>query len=119
MIRRIFAAALLAMLTLSAHAATVYVEEYAIANYVLMQAASAPSLGHTTVAIGGSSVQSAAFLTTKTGLLLIRVVADSTCSIQIGTTNPTATATSARFAAGVPEYFVVNSGDKLAVITNN
>lgn len=111
--------ALCALIAINAHAATVYVEEFAIANYVLMQAATAPSIGHTTVAIGGSSTQSTAFPTTSTGLLLIRIEADSTCSIQVGGANPTATATSARFAAGVPEYFVVHSGDKLAVITNN
>ena len=97
------------LMTAQCFAATVYIEEYSdsipITRY---QAAVAP-------AIGGSSAQSAAF---GTNTRLIRVHADSICSIEIGGTNPTATTTSARFVAGQTEYFLVTAGDKLAVITN-
>ena len=67
-----------------------------------------------TVAIGGSSAQSSAFNVTTN---LIRVHVDAICSINIGS-NPTATTTTARLAANQTEYFTVNPGDKLAVITN-
>lgn len=97
------------------HAATVYIEEFARNTNVQYQSGYMPSLTHQTVVIGGSSTQSAAF---STGTYLIRVEVDATCSIQIGTTNPTATTTSMRFVAGQTEYFLVQPGDKLAVITN-
>lgn len=100
-----------------ANAATVYIEEYGQFRLpVYWQAAQTPGLAKQTVAISGSSTQSAAF---GQFTVLIRVHADSICSIEIGGTNPTATATSARFIAGQTEYFLVNAGDKLAVITNN
>lgn len=67
-----------------------------------------------TVAIGGASAQSAAFNAATT---LVRIHADSVCSILFGL-NPTATATSARLAAGQTEYFGVYPGTKVAVITN-
>lgn len=101
-------------------AATVYIEEFANQpapqSTVLWQAAKAPGITKQTVAIGGSSTQSAAFTSSTT---LIRVHTDAICSIEIGGTNPTATVTSMRFAANQTEYFVVNPGAKLAVITNN
>lgn len=104
------------LLTANCLAATVYVEEYTdnlpVARY---QAAVAPGVVKQIVAIGGSSTQSSAFGSTTR---LIRVHADSVCSIEIGGTNPTATVTSARFIAGQTEYFLVSPGDKLAVITN-
>lgn len=73
-----------------------------------------------TVAIGAGSVQSAAF-NAKTRF--IRVHTDAICSILVGT-NPTATATSGRMAAGQTEYRDVVDGIKsgtafkIAVITN-
>jgi hypothetical protein len=42
---------------------------------------------------------------------------DAICSISFGS-NPTATATKARMAAGQTEYYAVNASDKVAVITN-
>lgn len=68
----------------------------------------------TPVAIGGASVQSAAF---NADTRIIRVHTDAVCSIAFGT-NPTATANSMRLAGNQTEYFAVRAGDKLAVITN-
>lgn len=97
--------------------ATLYVTEFqyiaSMGGYV--QAAQAPPVATNNVAIGGASVQSAAF---NANTKLIRVHADSTCSIEIGGTNPTATTSSMRMAAGTTEYFGVVSGAKLAVIAN-
>lgn len=119
MIRAIFAVLTL-LWVLPIQAATLYIEEFANQPTpqatVIWQAAKTPGLAKQTVAIGGSSAQSAAFTSSTT---LIRIESDATCSVEIGTPNPTATATSMRVAAGVPEYFVVNPGDKIAVITNN
>lgn len=108
--------AILALPSLS-FATTVYIEEYSYPTPVTVyyQAASTPGVAKQTVAITASSVQSAAFSSVTR---LIRVQADSICSIEIGT-SPTATATSARLTAGQTEYFIVNPGDKLAVIVNN
>lgn len=71
-------------------------------------------VSQTPVAIGGSSVQSAAF---NADTRYIRVHTDAVCSIAFGT-NPTATANSMRLAANQTEYFAVVPGQKLAVITN-
>lgn len=72
-----------------------------------------PALANNPVAIGAGSVQSAAF---SSGTKLIRVHADAACRVEVGA-NPTAGATSKRIAANGTEYFGVNPGDKLAVIT--
>lgn len=99
-----------------ASAATVYIEEFQRNSNVTYQAALAvPGVAKQTVAITGSSVQSAAF---NAATMIIRVHADAICSIEIGGASPTATTTSMRFIAGQTEYFLVNPGDKLAVITN-
>lgn len=96
-------------------AATLYVTEFAAAPPVSVyyQAARAPALANQTVAVGGGSLQSAAFGVT-TGL--VRVHCDIICNVNVGGTNPTATVTSMRLAAGQTEYFVVQAGDKVAVI---
>lgn len=75
----------------------------------------APAVAEQTVAIGGASAQSAAF---NAATKIIRVHTDAICSIKVGGTNPTATATTMRMAAGQVEYFGVAPGDKIAVITN-
>jgi hypothetical protein len=118
MLRRFALAAALLLATFPTWAATLYISEYGAPTFTpyAYQAAQTPELTHQIVAIGGSSVQSAAFSANTT---LIRVHTDAICSVQIGGTNPTATATSARFIAGQTEYFIVHPGDKLAVITNN
>lgn len=74
-----------------------------------------PVLANQVVAIGATSVQSAAF-NAKTKF--VRIAADAVCSVAFGN-NPTADANSKRIAANVPgEIFGVRPGDKLAVITN-
>lgn len=107
--------ALLSMAALSANAATLYLTEFVGAppNSVYYQAAKTPFAASQTVAVGVSSAQSSAFGST-TGL--IRVHCDVVCNVSIGGTNPTATTSLMRMAAGATEYFVVKPGDKLAVI---
>jgi len=97
--------------------AVLYIAEYANPPFFqgsYFQAPKDPPLAEQTVAIGAGSVQSNAF-NAKTRL--IRVHTDAICSISIDS-NPTATATKARMAAGQTEYHAVNPGDKIAVITN-
>lgn len=69
-----------------------------------------------TVAIGGSSAQSTAL---KNNTQLVRLRTDAICSVAVGT-NPTATTSNARMAAGQESWFAVgpNSGFKVAVISN-
>lgn len=62
-----------------------------------------------------TSTQSAAFAATTR---FIRIHTDSICSIAYGS-NPTATTANFRMAAGQTEYFGVNPGDKIAVISNS
>ena len=73
-----------------------------------------PPVTTQTVDIGGTSTQSAAF---NASTKVIRVHTDVICSFEVAT-NPTATANSARMAAGQTEYLSVIPGDKIAVITN-
>lgn len=74
----------------------------------------APGILQQTVAIAGGSAQSAKF---NAATNYIRVHVDAICSINIGT-NPTATTSTARLAQNQTEYFGVNPGDQLAVISN-
>jgi hypothetical protein len=103
--------------------AVLYITEYA----QLMPAAAPggvgqvpmePPIAEQTVSIAAGSAQSAAF-NAKTRL--VRLHTDAICSIEFGT-NPTASATTARMAAGQTEYHGVpnNTGTplKVAVITN-
>lgn len=99
--------------------ATLYVTEYADSAQTVRgaaQIAQSPALAGQTVAIGGSSTQSAAFNALTT---FIRVHTDAICSIAIST-NPTATTTAKRMAADQTEYFGVPVGQsyKIAVISN-
>lgn len=73
-----------------------------------------PRVAAQTVAIGGGSLQSAAF-NAKTRF--IEVHADAICSFKIGE-NPTAVTTEGRMAAGDTRYYGVIPGHKIAVITN-
>lgn len=73
-----------------------------------------PPLVEQTVAIGGTSAQSAAF---NANTKFIRVHADVVCSRLLGA-NPVATLDNARMAAGATEYVGVEPGDKIAVIAN-
>jgi len=95
--------------------ATLYVEELATMGlYGAAQIAARPGVAAQTVAIGGSSTQSSAF---NAQTKFIRVHTDAICSIAIGS-NPTATTSNCRLAADQTEYFGVQPGDKIAVISN-
>lgn len=96
-----------------AKADTLYLTEYEGAAPVTYQAALTPPLASSTVAISASSAQSAAF---QGRTKLVRVQCDVVCNVQVGGTNPTATASSARLVAGQTEYFAVRPGHKVAVI---
>lgn len=98
--------------------ATLYIAEFTesafgqIAGHAPV--AALPAVTEQTVAISGASAQSSAF---GNQTEIIRVHTDTTCSILVGT-NPTATAAKLRMVADQTEYFAVQPGDKIAVITN-
>lgn len=64
------------------------------------------------VTIGAASAQSTAF---GAGVFDVRVVATVACYVRVDT-NPTAVTTDTYLPAGVPEYFRVSPGQKMAVI---
>jgi hypothetical protein len=81
-----------------------------------VQIAAQPSLvDQTPVVIGAGANSSAAF---GAATRFIRVHTDVICSILISTVGTAATANNARMAANQTEYFKVNAGDSLSVITN-
>lgn len=97
--------------------AKVYISEYTrmpTDTRVPVPAGAEPAIATQTVAIGAGSVQSSAF---NTNTRFIRLHTDAICSVKFGA-NPTATANDARLAANQTEFFGVNAGDKVAVITN-
>lgn len=99
--------------------ATLYITEYAdIVSTVRGGTAIPvdPPIAEQTVAISGSSAQSAAF---STATKFIRIHTDAICSINCNATNPIATAANGRFAANQTEFRGVTPGLKLAVITNS
>jgi|SRR6185312_1444086 len=104
--------------------ATLYVTEFKALSAAaggwgsqqFMPFGSQPPIAEQTVAIGGSSAASNAF---NTATSYVRLHADAICSVEFGA-SPTATATTARMAAGQTEYFAVpgHAGFKVAVISN-
>jgi hypothetical protein len=74
-----------------------------------------PPVAEQTVAVSGSSTQSAAF---NVNTLFVRLHTDAICSIEFGA-SPTASLTTARMAANQTEYFNVVPGQKVAVIANS
>lgn len=66
------------------------------------------------VAVSGTSAQSAAISGATNA---VRLMATTLCHVRIGA-NPTATNTNMPLAPYCPEYFVVGSGNKIAVIQN-
>ena len=64
------------------------------------------------VATSGSSAQSAAFGTDTT---VVRLMASQDVYLAFGS-NPTATSTGLHLPAGVPEYFAVTAGEKVAAL---
>lgn len=104
--------------------ATLYVTEFSglsmgwnggtIPTDGLIQIAAAPALANQIVSMGsGASTPSGAFTGTTH---IIRVISDTTCWIDIGTT-PAATNAKMLIVANSPEYFGVRPGDKIAVIS--
>lgn len=83
-----------------------------------LQVAKEPGVIDQTVAIGVGSVASTPFGSTTR---LVRIHADSICSILFGAvgTTPAALTTSARMVAGQTEYFGVSPGMTVAVIANS
>jgi hypothetical protein len=116
-----FAVAVVIVLLLLAFSAgrvladTLYITEFSgpPAVSVYYQAANAPAVANQTVAIAGASAQSAVFSSTTK---LVRIHTDVACMVNVGGTNPTATTSNMRLAAGQTEYFVVVPGQRLAVI---
>ena len=73
-----------------------------------------PAIVNQTVAIGNVASSDAFNAATR----FVRIHVDAICSIKFGAA-PTATTDDARLAAGQTEYFGVNPGDKVSVITNS
>lgn len=98
--------------------ATLYISEYTEAAFGQvvrgLPVAAEPPVAEQTVTLSGTSAQSSAF-NAKTRI--IRVHTDAICSILVGA-NPTATTAKKRLPADWTEYFAVQSGDKIAGITN-
>jgi hypothetical protein len=99
--------------------AAAYISEYVTVGVpgpdgVSFQAPVEPAIAEQLVAISGSSTQSAAF---NSQTRMIRVNVDSVASLAFGL-NPTATTSIKRLSAGQTEYFCVNGGSKVAVISN-
>lgn len=98
--------------------ATLYITEYATLGSVLGGVANiAPGVAlvdPAPVTIAGASAQSAAF---NASTRYVRLHTDAICSIAFGA-DPTATTASRRMAADQTEYFAVEGGHKVAVITN-
>lgn len=96
--------------------ATLYIAEFpGMAHPGRAQVAAGPPIAEQTVAIAGASAQSSAF---NDATRVIRIHTDATCSFLIGG-NPTATAVKSRLAADQTEYFAVQPGHKIAVISNS
>jgi len=98
--------------------AVLYINEFSVtggrSNFDIQGALVAPIVSQT-VAITAGSVASAAF---NTNTNFVRVNTDAVCSVAFGSA-PTATAAKMRLAQNQTEYFSVNPGDKVAVITNS
>lgn len=95
--------------------ATLYVTEFSSMPANGAQVMPRPAITTQTVAIGGTSTPSSAF---GAQTRYIRVHTDATCSTAISA-NPTATTSSERLPADATEYFAVQPGDKIAVISNS
>lgn len=96
--------------------ASLYITEYSGTAGQQTQVAMTPAVAHQKLTIG-SETDSAAF---NQNTRFIRVHADAICSILIenSETAPTATVSMTRMSADSTEYFGVNPGGKLSVITN-
>lgn len=106
--------------------ASLYITEYQGVGYVApgydgmsfkipAQAPLGPPTAEQKMGITGVAAQSSGF---NQYTRLIRVHCDVVCSVFVGGLNPTATGSSGRLAANQTEYFCVNPGEKLSVISN-
>lgn len=93
--------------------ASLYITGYGSVGAQHTQVAMTPRTEMQKLAIG-SEVKSAAF---NANTRFIRVHCDAICSIVIDG-SPTAATTDTRLPADAVEYFGVNPGDKLSVISN-
>lgn len=97
--------------------AVVYITEYAAqaadAANRLAPMPKEPAVTTQTVAIGVEAKSSAFNTLTR----MIRVHTDAVCSVLVGT-SPTATTSSPRMAADTTEYFGVEPGQQISVISN-
>lgn len=111
--RKNILASILLLICVPSLADTLYLTEYRRqqANY---QAALTPPEASQAIAITATSAQSAAF---QALTQLVRIHTDVVACVEVGGTDPTATTSSARLAAGQTEYFVVRAGDKVAART--
>lgn len=114
-----FAAALaIGLASGAAQAATLYISEFGSAVSQIGSAEAQvypqPAITDQTVAITGSSAQSAAF---NASTHAVTVECDTDCSVLIGD-NPTATTTNYLMGDGIPYHFAVAPGQKIAVIAN-
>lgn len=113
--RALLAALVLAIgLSTQALAATCYITEFGGGLVGGVQVAVQPALVEQTVAITGASVASTAF---GGGTRIIRLHCDAIASFKVGVA-PVVTTSSARMPADAVEYFLVNPGEKIAVISN-
>jgi len=99
--------------------ATLYITEFAEIqggdNNGKVPVVKLPPLAEQTVAIGAETDSAAFNAATK----FIRVHCDAICSIKVAATgNPAATTSSMRLPADHTEYFAVDAGGKLSVISN-
>jgi hypothetical protein len=93
--------------------ASLYITEYGSVGSERTPIAQSPRVAMQKLTVGAET-KSAAF---QPSTRFIRVHTDAICSIVISTA-PTATTSDSRMAAGDTEYFGVNPGDKLSVISN-
>ena len=96
--------------------AKAYISEYSTVPVIAGRAVptgNEPAIAEQVVTYS-TTTQSAAF-NAKT--IYIRVHTDSICSYEFGT-NPTATTSTPRMAAGSTEFFGVQPGHKVAFVTN-
>ena len=93
---------------------TLYISEHTAGVVAGGQVVAEPAITEQTVSIGATSAASSPF---NEGTRMIRVHADSICSVAINA-SPTATTSNKRFAANQTEYFNVLPGNSIAVIEN-
>lgn len=98
--------------------ATLYIAEFssiASVGSTAPQIVALPPLAEQAVAIGAVTASNPF----SGGTRVIRLNADSACSIKVGPAGTTAATTNTRLSPNVPEYFGVAAGNILSVIANS